>query len=77
MNLRGKVPVKTLERPAALAERYSELYPCMRPFERALCACYKGYRGCDDHISVDMAAHPEAVRAIRLCRVMLCAAVLD
>jgi len=77
VDLRGKVPVKTLERLASLAERYSELYPYMRPFQRALYACYKGHRGCGDHISIDMAAHPEAVRAIRFCRVMLCAGALD
>ena len=28
-------------------------------------------------VCVDMAAHPKAVRAIRFCRVMLCAAALN
>ena len=74
VDLTKKVPVKTLERLASLAERYSELYPYMRPFQRAL---YASYTGLNDHVSVDMARHPEAVRAIRFWRVMLCAAALD
>ena len=69
--------MKTLERLASLAERYSELYPYMRPFQRALYACYKGCRGLGEHVCIDMAGHPEAVRAIRFCRVMLCAAALN
>ena len=77
VDLRAKVPVKTLERLASLAERYSELYPYMRPFQRALYACYKGCRGLGEHVCIDMAGHPEAVRAIRFCRVMLCAAALN
>ena len=52
VDLRAKVPVKTLERLASLAERYSELYPYMRPFQRALYACYKGCRGLGDHDSL-------------------------
>jgi hypothetical protein len=77
VDLASKVPIKTLERLASLAERYSELYPYMRPFQRALYACYKGCRGMSQHVAVDMAEHPEAVRAIRFVRVMLCAAALD
>ena len=73
----AKVPVKTLERLASLAERYSDLYPHMRPFQRALYECHKAQRGLSEHISVDMEAHPEAVRSIRMWRVMLCAAALN
>ena len=73
----AKVPVKTLERLASLAERYSDLYAHMRPFQRALYQCHKAQRGLSEHISVDMADYPEAVRSIRMWRVMLCAGVLN
>ena len=72
----AKVPIKTLERLSSLAERYSDLYPHMRPFQRALYDCHKSQRGLSEHISVDLTAYPEAVRAIRMWRVMLCAGAL-
>lgn len=77
VDLTAKVPVKTLERLASLAERYSELYQYMRPFQRALYNCYKGCQGMREHVCVDMTEHPGTVRAIRFWRVMLCAAALN
>jgi hypothetical protein len=72
VDLEGLVAVKDLERIASMVSRYGSICPVLRPFARPIYAAYSHLRR-----GVRIPLKPEAKRAIRLWRAMLCATSLN